>query len=99
MIVIVGYLKISPQKIADVRQAVRAIVSETRKEPGCIYYAFAEDFLEPGTIRIAERWESWEALKAHVAMPHFTAWRAVLKEIGVDEREVTAYEAGETRSL
>ena len=32
-------------------------------------------------------------------MPHLAAWRAALKEIGVRERDVTAYEAGETRAL
>ena len=62
-------------------------------------HAFSEDALEPGTIRIAEKWESWDALKAHGTTPHLAAWRAALKEIGLRGREVTAYEAGETRGL
>jgi quinol monooxygenase YgiN len=99
MIVIVGHLRIPPEKMNDAGRAIGTLVQETRKEPGCLLYAFSEDVLEPGTIRIAEKWESWDALKAHGAMPHLAAWRATLQAIGVREREVVAYEAGETRAL
>ena len=73
MIVVVGYLKLPPEKMDQVRQAVSTIVPETRKEPGCVYYAFAEDALEAGTLRIAEKWASWEALETHTTMPHSLA--------------------------
>ena len=78
---------------------MRAVITATLKEAGCLLYAFSEDVLEPGTIRIAEKWESWEALKAHGAMPHLADWREALKSIGVRGREIFAYEAGEARPL
>lgn len=99
MIVVVGHLKIPQEKMGEARQGIRSVVAETIREPGCLLYAFSEDALEPGTIRIAEKWESWEALKAHGTTPHLAAWRAALKAIGLRDREVIAYEAGETRAL
>ena len=99
MIVVIGHLKIPPEKLEQARPAIRAVVSATLKESGCLLYAFSEDALASGTIRIAEKWENWDTLKAHGGMPHLAAWRAALQEIGVREREVTAYEAGETRVL
>jgi quinol monooxygenase YgiN len=99
MIVVVGHLKIPPEKMGEARQGIGAVVAETIKEPGCLLYAFSEDALEPGMIRVAEKWESWETLKAHGSTPHLAVWRAVLKAIGLRDREVIAYEAGETRAL
>jgi quinol monooxygenase YgiN len=99
MIVVIGHLQIPPEKMDQAKVAIASVVTATLKEPGCLLYAFSQDALEPGTIRITEKWESWDALKAHAAMPHLAAWRAALKEIGLRGREVTAYEAGETRAL
>lgn len=99
MIVVVGHLRIPPEKMEQVKPAIHSVVTATLKEPGCLLYAFSADAIEPGTIRIAEKWESWDALKAHGSMPHLVAWRAALKEVGVRDREVIAYEAGETRAL
>ncbi len=99
MIVVVGHIRIPPEKMAEARPAIRSLVAATLKEPGCLLYAFAEDSIEPGTIRIAEKWENWDALKAHGGTPHLDAWRTVLKGIGVRDREVIAYAAGETRPL
>jgi quinol monooxygenase YgiN len=99
MILVIGHLKIAPEKIAAARPHIRTVLEATRKEAGCLLYAFAHDALEPGTIRISERWANWETLQAHGGQPHMEAWRAVLKDIGVLEREVIAYEAGETRAL
>jgi quinol monooxygenase YgiN len=99
MIVVIGHLRIPPEKMSEARPAIGAVVRETRKEPGCLLYAFSEDVLEPGTIRIAEKWESWDALKAHGTMPHLAAWRETLQAVGVREREVIAYQASETRAL
>lgn len=99
MILVMGHIRLPPEKMADVRRHARAMLEATRQEPGCVLYAFAEDLLEPGVIRIVEQWENWDALKAHGGVPHMADWRAALKEVGVIDREVIAYQAGETRPL
>ena len=99
MILVIGHLRLPPEKMVDVRQAAGAMLAATRQEPGCVLYAFAEDLLEPELIRIVERWASWDTLKAHGGAPHTADWRAALKATGVVDREIIAYEAGEVRPL
>ncbi len=99
MILVIGHLKIAPEKIATVRKPLQTMIAATRQEAGCILYAFAEDVVEPGVLRIVERWENWEALGAHGAAPHMAAWRDTLTGIAILDREVIAYEAGKTKAL
>jgi quinol monooxygenase YgiN len=99
LIVVTGHVRFAPEKIAGLRPHIRAMLEATRKEPGCLVYAFAEDFLDPGVIRIVERWDTWPALEAHGKMAHMVVWRAAVKEAGVLDREVTAHEVGEERAL
>lgn len=99
MIVVTGHLRIAPEKLEAWRPHARRTLEATRREDGCLLYAYAEDVLDPGLIRIVERWRDWPSLEAHVTTPHVTAWRAALKEIGVLDREVIAHHAGEERRL
>jgi quinol monooxygenase YgiN len=82
-----------------VRPLMRAVLEATRQEPGCLLYAYGEDVLDPGVIRVVERWRDWASLEAHGMTLHVIRWRAPLKRIGLLEREMTAHEAGEARSL
>lgn len=91
MIIIEGTIRV--RDMAAARPHIRAVVEATRAEQGCIDYAFAEDVIEPNLIRITERWESIDALKAHAQAPHFLAWRARGEELGVSERNLRLYDA------
>lgn len=99
MIVVSGHLRIAPEKIEALRPHARRTLEATRQEKGCILYSFAEDLIDPGLIRIVERWSDWPSLEAHGKAPHMAAWRAALKEIGVLDREVIAHAANEERAL
>lgn len=88
-----------PASVAAVRPAIQAMIEASRAEDGCILYAFAEDVLQPGVIRISEKWESWDALKAHGATDHMATWRAALADIEILGRDVVAFEMGEIREL
>jgi quinol monooxygenase YgiN len=82
-----------------IRPHMRKVLEATRKEPGCLLYAYGEDVLDPGLVRIVERWRDWPSLEAHDRAPHIEAWRAALKDIGVIDREVIAHEGGKERIL
>ena len=99
MIVVTGYIRIAADQFERARPHMRKVLEATRREPGCILYAYAEDVLEPGVIRIVERWSDWASLDAHGGTPHIADWRAFLNEIGVIDREITAHAAGEARPL
>ena len=99
MIVVIGEVRVAPSAVAEAHGAVRAMVESSRAEEGCILYAFAEDLLEPGLIRISEKWESWDALAAHGKTPHMARWREALSAIDISHRDVAAYETGLEKSL
>ncbi len=99
VIVITGHIRVAPDQMDALRPAMRAVLEATRKESGCLLYAYGEDVLEPGLIRIVERWESWPTLEAHGRSAHMQPWRDALKVAGVIERSVMAHEAGEERQL
>src|SRR5690606_21594325 len=91
MILVTGHVRVRPEDLDRLRPHIRAVLTETRKEKGCLVYAFGEDFLDPGLIRIVERWEDWPSLEAHGKTPHIDAWRAALKQATVLDREVIAH--------
>ena len=99
MIIIAGILKIEPGDMPKVREAAENVLRATHKEDGCIVYSFAEDFLEPGLIRIYEEWESREKLAAHIKSDHVDAWHEALKTVTVLARDLDVIEAGASEKL
>ena len=99
MIVLNGTIRIPADKLDQARPAMKAVIEATRKEDGCLFYAFGEDVLDPGLIVIAEAWRDEPALGAHLSSPHFTAWRDANPGLGVTDRQLTVYEAVSSKPL
>ncbi len=101
MIVVSGHIRVGPDKMDELRPSMRAALEETRKEKGCLLYAYGEDVLDPGLIRIVERWESWEAIAVHAKAPHIKAWADACEAAGGTlERDILAHEVtGKAREL
>lgn len=99
MIVIAGTVRIPAGSLDLCRPAMRAMVEATRREDGCLHYAYAEDVLEPGVIWVSESWRDGAALAAHLAAPHFHAWREAGAQLGLYERNLTVYEAVSSKPL
>jgi quinol monooxygenase YgiN len=91
LIIIEGVIRIRDLNLA--RPAMEEMIRASRAEAGCIDYAYAIDLLDPGLVRVSERWESREALAAHVASDHIKHWRALWPEIGVSDRQLRMYDA------
>ena len=75
-----------------VRDAIRIMEEESLREPGCLTYAFSLDITDSSTMRIMERWESIEALKAHFKTPHMAAFQQALGGIQPKSMDVKVYE-------
>ncbi len=99
MILVTGHIRVPLENLESLRPHIRTLVEATRREDGCLLYAFAEDISEPGMIRIVERWRDWPSLEAHGKAPHIAAWSKVAGEAGITSREVLAHAAGEERAL
>jgi len=93
MILVIGSFRLPVENLAVAREAMTRVVIATRAEAGCHSYAYAEDVLEPGFIRVNEAWTDRAALAAHFESPHMKQWREERETFGLTERVMFAYEA------
>ncbi len=99
MLIVSGEIVVEEGAVDQVRDALRSMEDETRKEPGCLTYAFSLDINAPTVMRIFERWESMDALKAHFKMPHMATFGAAIGKIQPKSVEIKAYEIEKEVSL
>ncbi len=99
MLLIIGTVRLPPEKLADARAAMRAMVEASRAEDGCLAYGYAEDVLDPGLIHVKEMWRDQAALDRHFASAHIAAWRVTWPALGIGERDLQVYEVGKPRAI
>ena len=83
MIVVQGWVRVREADADALRAAARELAAATRQEAGNRAYAFAEDVNEPGLFHIIERWDSEEAVAAHMLSPALAAFTPVAPFTGV----------------
>lgn len=77
MIYVVATLTVKPEARAELIEAAKACIVETRKEPGNIAYDMFESVTEDNKIVFVERWESADALGPHGKSDHMRAFGRV----------------------
>lgn len=95
MILVVGTVRVPESAFETAREAMAKVVEATRREDGCIRYAYAQDVLDPGVMHVSEAWRDREALKAHFDAPHMAEWGKVVGGLGASERNLRIYETDE----
>ena len=95
MILVIGTVRLPPEKLLAARADMLAMISASRAEEGCLEYYYAEDVLEPGLIHVKEIWTSREALRDHFAAPHLSAWRSGVAKVANPDRKLELYEIGD----
>ena len=76
-----------------------AMATATRAEDGCAHYAYAEDVMDRGLVRISEIWRDQAALDLHFKTAHMADWRATWPDLAIHDRQITAYDAANPRSV
>lgn len=99
MMLILGSFRVDLARLDEMRPAMEAMIAESRTEPGCIEYSYSEDLIEPGLIRIVQRWRSREALAGHFTAPHRVEICAEWTRLGVRDRSMTLYACAEGEAL
>ena len=99
MIVISGTMSLDPAKRDQAIAAARTLMEATRKEPGCVTYAFSEDLEDAGTFRIFEQWNSQEDLDTHVRAPHMKTFQQVVPTLGIRGMKLSQYEIASVKTL
>lgn len=92
MIIVAVEAEVEESAISGVRDAIDRMEEQSRKEAGCLTYAFSTDINNPNTIRVFERWESMEALQAHFKTPHMAEFNKALAELQPKSLDIKAYE-------
>ena len=89
MIHVIASVHVKPGKRAEFLEIFNANLPDVRAEKGCIEYFPAVDAAAdiPPQVRnedevtILERWESVEALLAHLGSPHMLAYREKVADV------------------
>jgi quinol monooxygenase YgiN len=89
MISVIASVRIKADRLPQFIEIFKANVTNVREEKGCIEYFPAIDIdsglpvqkLDKNVVTIMEKWESVEALKAHLKTPHMLAYREKVKDI------------------
>jgi len=95
MLLIIGTVRLPPERLDEAKPAMERMVRASRAESGCLEYAYARDVLDAGLVRVTEVWRDRAALDAHFRSLHIADWRASWPALGIGERDLVLYEAGE----
>ncbi len=95
MILVTGTVQLPEGGLEKLLPAAKIMMDKTRKEDGCISYAYSQDLVDPSMMHVAEAWRDREALAAHFETPHMAVWRAAIREVGLIDRNLKAHEADE----
>lgn len=89
MISVIASITVKEGAQAKFLEIFKANVPLVRAEDGCIEYFPTIDVdsglpvqvQEPSTVTIIEKWQSLDALQAHLATPHMLVYREQTKEL------------------
>jgi quinol monooxygenase YgiN len=94
MVVVAGVMVLRAGTFVELKPAMLAMLAASRGEAGCRTYSYGVDVEDPEVIRVYEEWESREHFAAHVETAHFKEWRRRVGEVGIERRDIKAFEAG-----
>ena len=95
MILIQGYLDIDPQDADAFAALVMPLQRASLLEPGCLSYHFTRDLEVDGRFRVAECWESDDALKVHFTTVDMAAFQAGMKDMRRTGSEIWKHTASD----
>jgi quinol monooxygenase YgiN len=99
MLLVLGTIRIAPERRADTQAAMQKVIVASRKEAGCLEYSYAEDILEAGLIHIVERWATQADFDAHFESGHIAEWCGKWKNLGITDRKLAIYAVGEPLAI
>jgi quinol monooxygenase YgiN len=90
MIIVIATVEIQESSREAFLDEFRKVVPDVLQEDGCLQYEPSIDVetnmevqgeTRPNTVVVVEKWESLEALEAHLVAPHMVAYRAKVKDL------------------
>ena len=94
MIVVNAKAKANNNNFIKLKTIINELEQETRKEKGCIDYAFSIDINDENVLRITELWEDLKSLQNHLKTQHVADFRTEIEKNPIDI-QAHFYEANE----
>jgi quinol monooxygenase YgiN len=91
MIIVAGTITFDASKAQILTDGFEAIHLATLEEHGCQAYDYWLSRKEPGVVFMFEKWDSEEALAAHVKSPNMAAMGALMGQLGISAVDVKKY--------
>lgn len=87
MIHVIASIRMKAGRVSEFLEIFKSNVPNVKDEKGCIEYFASVDInaelssqgLDENVVTIIEKWESLEALRAHLVSPHMLAYREKVK--------------------
>lgn len=99
MIVVVGRVRTSPDKVEELTRIGQEVAQASREEEGCLGYRFYADTEDPEAYLFVEEWESMEALQRHFTTPHVAALMQSMPGVIVGTPDVQFHEVARSIGL
>jgi quinol monooxygenase YgiN len=74
LLTVVAEMTAKPGREEDLRKALLALITPTRREDGCVQYDLHIHSTDPARFLFYENWASEAHLERHAASPHLTAF-------------------------
>ncbi|MET0860687.1 MAG: antibiotic biosynthesis monooxygenase family protein [Microbacterium sp.] len=88
-----AYYRVHPDDRQKFIDAVAEHIPFTAGQPGCVFYVFAADILDPNTFHLSEGWEDQGAIAVHdAAEPFRKALREVMTSVRILDHQGQRYE-------
>lgn len=95
MILVMGTFRLPAENFAAAQPMMEKVIAATRAEDGCLLYAYSRDMIDPGLVRVSEKWRDRAALDAHLQAPHMKVWGQERASLGLSERDIKVFESDE----
>jgi quinol monooxygenase YgiN len=99
MIIVSGLLAFDPATEDATLAALTSLAQATAGEDGCLDYDYWASLTEKGVYRVFERWESEEAIHAHMAAPAMAEFLGSVGDLGITRAEVWRYDVSDVSKL
>lgn len=92
MVVVVAKNTIKAERAEEFLRLAQELVTETKREKGCIEYALMRDSESPNILTFIEKWQTEGHLKDHFDTTHFKRIVPMLGDLTEKETEINIYE-------
>lgn len=80
-------------------ELARSVATETRKEDGCLHYAYGADVNVQTRLQLSEWWRDAAALDAHLHSTHLQEFRRGLRRLGGSSATVKRFAVASVADL